>query len=296
MIADTVLSGRIPRIGTITTGRGVEASSKAGKQYSRPSRADTLVFHCDDEDVANSVQAKFGGQVVTSSMTWAYDVVTDATRVEVQMLPAGFRQSLELWSAASCLRRCDGVTMSTFNGQPSDVPCACEAAGGYRDCKPHTTLPVLVDIDVERFGVWEVKSTGWQTAANLKGTVQALALTGRNVATVPGVIEMKPRLVKDAKGETHNINELLAHIAVSNDSLAALPSVPSVAIGAGVPQAVSEWEELKEYAEAVGEVEALREKFGEMFGDLRMNELSESDMNVWVDFARSHLHGLVSEV
>lgn len=295
MIHDSVLGGRIPRVGTITTGRGVESSSKAGKQYSRPSRSDTLVFHCDDEQVANAVRDKFGGQVVTSSMTWAYDVVTDVTCADVQMLPAGFRQSLELWSAASCLRRCDGVTMSTFNGQPTDKPCMCDAAGQERDCKPHTTLPVLVDLDVERFGVWEVKSTGWQTAANLKGTIQALALTGRTVTTVPGVIEMRPRVVKDAKGETHNINELLAQIAVSNESMATLPAGVPVEIGAGQPAAVSEWEELLEFAQAAGVVDSLRAKYADMFGDVRINELSEADLGVWLDFVRAELSATVDQ-
>jgi len=295
MIDDTVMSGRIPRVGTITTGRGVEASSKAGKAYSRPSRSDTLVFHCDDGEVANAVQVKYGGSVVSSSLTWAYDVVTEATRVEVQMLPAGFRQSLELWSAAQCLRRCDGVNMSTFEGQPVSKPCMCSASAEDRDCKPHTVLPVLVDLDVPRFGVWEVKSTGWGSAANLKGTVQALQLTGRAVTTVPGVVEMRERLVKDSKGETHKVHELHAHIAVSADNIAALPTGNVAAITGGQPDVFQEWEGLLDFASSIGETERLRVQYAEMFGDVRTHELSEADMRVWVDYVTTYLNSLPVE-
>jgi hypothetical protein len=253
------------------------------------------VFHCDDGDVANAVQVQYGGNVMSSSLTWAYDVVTEATRAEVQMLPAGFRQSLELWSAAQCLRRCDGVTMSTFEGQATSKPCMCSSSPDERDCKPHTVLPVLLDLDVQRFGVWEVKSTGWGSAANLKGTVQALQLTGRSVTTVPGVIEMRERLVKDSKGDTHKVHELHAHIAVSADNMTALPAGVPAAISAGQPDVFQEWEGLLDFASTIGETERLRVQYGEMFGDVRTHELSESDMRVWVDYVTTYLNGLPVE-
>ena len=200
MIDDEILAGRLPRLGSITTGRGVETTSKAGHQYAQPTRSETLVLHTDDGEIANAVQMRLGGDIRTESPNWQYDVVTDTRDVELMVLPAGWRQALEKWKAAQVERRCDGVQTSVLDGRPVQSPCLCEqemARGQERACTPHTILPALLELDVERFGVWEIRSTGWGSASNLKGAMRALAMVGITSGSVPARLSMVDRITRD---------------------------------------------------------------------------------------------------
>jgi hypothetical protein len=234
MIDPEILAPRIPRLGTITTGYGVEATSQRGKSYSRPTRADAFVFHTNDPEVANAVQVALGGDLSTDSPTWEYDVVTEARRLEVDLLPAGIGQNLEQWRAAQVARRCDGVTMSTLDGQRTSQPCLCAvemAQGRERACDPHTRMPLLVELDLDRFGVWEVKSTAWGTARNVAGVRAALTMAGVTSGRVPAIVTMVDREVRDAQNQVHTVAEIEVAIASSISSLASLASGTPALVG-----------------------------------------------------------------
>ena len=288
MIDDGVLAGRIPRLGTITVGRGTEATSKRGGTYARPTRAKTLVMHTNDPEIANAVQVRFGGDIATDSPTWDYDVVTDTREMPVTVLPAGFRQSLELWRAAECVRRCDGVRMTTRDGRPTDEPCVCDvemAAGAERACKPSTILPVLVTLDVERFGVWEIRSNAWGTAAAIKGSMQALQMVGSGASSVPAIVTMVDRTVRDAKGDVHEVPEIhitiaQTHAALSRPSTAALPVAPEVDDRAML---LSEWSRLQQAAHAAGITDALKAAWrARGWAGVQVEDLSVDDLTDWV--------------
>lgn len=303
MIDNDVLRPRIPRLGTVTSGRGVEATSRAGKAYSKPTRADTLVFHTDDPEVANAVQMKLGGDILSESMTWAYDVVSDQRSVELLAIPAGFRQALELWRAAECLRRCDGVVMSTLNGRPSDRACLCAeemAAGKERSCRPHSVMPVLIELDVERFGVWEVRSNAWGTAASLKGVVAALSMVGAAHAAVPCRLTMVDRDVRDHAGQVHKVAEFQLAIANSQSSLEQLASrsvealgTPSLAeLGSGEESErlhlLERWANLQVDAHRLGLRDYLAGQWRELFpGRREVEALSVEDLREWVALVTS---------
>lgn len=305
MIDPDVLAPRIPRLGTITTGYGVEATSQAGNAYSRPTRADAFVFHTNDPEVANAVQMALGGDLSTDSPTWGYDVVTDARRLEVDLLPAGIRQNLEQWRAAQVARRCDGVTTSTLDGKRVSQPCVCEAEmaqGRERACDPHTTMPLLVDLDLERFGVWEVKSTAWGTARNVAGVRDALTMAGVTSGRVPAIVTMVDRDVRDAQNRVHTVAEIEVAIASSIHSLAAISSGAPALVGtpgsAGELGPGSERDELlarlkalRDEARDLGLREQLGRDWGERHGDVAPSEVSDDALSDWVD----HVEDLVAD-
>lgn len=303
MIDESVLNARIPRLGTITVGRGVEATSKRGASYSRPTRAKTFVFHTDDEEVADAVQATLGGEVVTDSPTWDYDVVTEARSFEALLLGPGWRQHLELWRAAECLRRCDGIRMVTKDGRPiNEEPCACqpEIDRGYeRACRPTTIMPVILDLDVERLGIWEVRSNSWGTASALAGTMRALGFAGAAGASVPTIVSMVDRTVRDSDGTPREVTEIHAAIAQSQRSLAALASSAAALDAPGMPTLPSggeeadrlalmeEWGGLQGQAHSLGLRQTLVEDWRQMFGSgRRFEDLDVAELRGWVEVVR----------
>lgn len=302
-IHDDVLHARIPRLGSITTGHGVEATSSKGMTYSKPTKASTLVFHCNDADVAAAVQGTFGGTISTDSLNWACDVITDVRDAPVGILPAGFRQALESWRAAQCLRRCDGVTMTTVNGRPVSQPCLCDAEmarGQDRTCTPSTVLPCFVDLTVERFGVWEIRSTAWGTASSLKGVMRALAMVGAGQATVPAVLSMVARTVRDTHDKVHQVEELQVAIAQSRQALeglsgkaAALDSSTTGALPAGVDQErldlLTQWAGLATQISAKGLRDALLADWRAQFGQRDIEGLSTEELSDWVDHVTDRL-------
>ena len=303
MIQDEVLQGRIPRLGSITIGRGVEATSQKGNTYGRPTKSQTLVFHTNDPELANAVQMSLGGDIKRDSPTWDYDVVTDVREAEVVVLAPGFRQMLEVWRAAECVRRCDGITMSTAGGRPVSQPCACDPEierGAERACKPHTILPVLVDLDAERFGVWEIRSTSWGTAAAIKGTMRALAMVGANQASVPAILSMVDRTVRDATGQVRDITEMHVTIAQSHQALSALAgqaaaldgpapaSLPSGGEDAERLSLMQDWSSLHARAHGIGLRDQLANDWLEQFGPGReFDDLDLDELRSWVALVRA---------
>ena len=240
MISDDVLRGRIPRLGTITTGRGVEATSRSGNTYSRPTRADSLVVHTDDGELADAVQRVTGGTIETDSPTWSYDVVTGRRELAATLLPSGVRQHLEAWRTAQVARRCDGVTMTMRDGRPVNEPCACAAeiaAGSDRVCSPSTIAPVTLDLPVARLGVWEVRSTSWGTAAAIKGAMQALAMVGVTSEPVAGRLTMRERQVRTADGSVYDVWEVAFAAHAVDTSSAAIEPTDAPALDAGESRA-----------------------------------------------------------
>lgn len=303
MIDDDVLRGRHPRLGTITTGYGVEATSQRGSTYAQPKKADTLVFHTDDRQVAEAVCSKLGGRITDESPNWSFDVVTDSRSAEVMLLPRGFRQALEHWRAAECVRRCDGRVMETLQGRPTRQPCMCEgeiASGQERLCSPSTTLPVIVELDVERFGVWEVKSNAWGTAGALKGTIGALRLVGSDAALVPAVLAMVDRKMRDQSGKVWDVVDLHATIALSHQQLA--DRSQQVAVEQGIPagqlpsgddglriELMQQWSDLQARAHRAGLRSSLQDDWRTMFGESGRRDFAEltvEELAAWVGLVR----------
>lgn len=325
-IRDDVLRGSVPRLGTVTTGRAT-TRTKDGRSFPQPRKASGLVFHTDDGELANVVLEEHGGTVHTDSPTWGFDVEVDAREVDVMVIPGGFRQWLEAWKVEQCLRRCDGAKMITLDGQTVGVaqggevvdgePCLCEqemARGRPRTCKPSTVLPVMIDLPVERFGVWEVRTTGWTSGRQLKGAVQALWMVGLQGGRV--VLPARLAAVDDtvrSGDQVHSIVGLELRITAHPDRLVEiarsgggsalagpspgalpsgeLPPDPSDArADAAEARARAALEDdharLRERAEGLDLIGVLSAEWGERFGDLRIDDLLLADLASWVDHVR----------
>lgn len=343
-IRDDVLRGSIPRLGTITTGRGVAATSKAGNKYSRPQKASGLVFHTDDGEVANVVLEEHGGTVHDDSPTWGFDVEVESREVDLLVIPSGFRQWLVHYRTEQCLRRCDGVRMVVADGKQVGVSqggevvdgeeCRCAKEmerGRERTCRPSTVLPTLIpDLPIERFGVWEVRTNGWTSGRQLKGAVQALWMVGVQGGQValPAQLVAVDDQVRSGE-DVWQIVGLELRITASADRLVELSRASGMAeaLGAGGPalpqgelppdpsdararaseeRAYAALEEqaaeIRQRAEELELTGVLGAEWGEMFGDLRIEELGLGDLSRWVavaggvveeaeDAARRHASG-----
>ena len=298
MIADEILAGRLPRLGSITTGRGVEAEARSGKMYSKPTRSDTLVLHTDDDEVAAAAHLQFGGDIREDSPNWSHDVVTAVRSIDLMVLVAGWRQALESWRAAECVRRCDGVQTSMVSGKPDARPCLCEPEmdrGQDRACTPHTVLPALMDLDVERWGVWEIRSTGWGSAANLKGTVRALAMVGISSGSVPARLSMVDRTTRDSTGQVREVTDLALTIATSQTGLAelatqaaSLPSTAPAALPSGDAEvrlrAMEVWSDLQGRGHRLGLRDTMLRVWRDRFGQGRtVEDLDIGELVDWTD-------------
>ena len=303
MIDPTILRPRIPRLGTITTGYGETRQARSGRDTVTPRRSDTLVLHTNDEAAADAALAAYGGEIRHDSPTWAFDVVTNRRDLDVVVLRQGVRQHLELWRTAVCARRCDGVTMSLLDGRPTDDPCLCEremATGKPdRDCSPHTVVPALLDLDVDRLGIWEIRSTSWGTAAAVAGTLSALTLTGITSGSFPAVVAMSDRTVRDASGKVREVTELTLTVAARVDRLAEIAAQAADEIGttpAALPDGddgrrfalMTEWSELQPRAHGLGLRERLADDWRQMVGGGReFGELTLDELDAWLVLVRA---------
>jgi hypothetical protein len=296
-----ILRPRVPRLGTVTTGYGVEATSRRGGTYSKPTRSDTLVFHTNDEEVAEAVRAAYGGHISKHSPTWEFDVITDQRSIAVTALATGFRQALEDWRAAECLRRCDGVTMSTVEGKPNVRPCMCNLEmerGEERRCTPTTILPVLLEaVKADRLGIWELRSNSWGTAAAFAGTLQALQMTGVSAPSFPAIVQMVDRTVRDVSGELREVVELQLTVAASHHQLAELASRASE-LPAGPAELedprdlehraalMDSWANVQRRAHQAGLRDRLADDWRTMFGSgKRFEDLTVGELEAWVELA-----------
>jgi hypothetical protein len=296
MIRDEVVYARVPRLGTITTGYGQERQAKSGATVPLPRRSDTLVVHTQDATLAEAAQATYGGKVVTDSPSWSFDVVTDVRELHATMVRVLFRQALELWKRGECARRCDGVETSTIDGRPNVRPCVCSAEmarGADRACKPHTVMPVLLDLPAERFGVWEVRTSGWRSASALKGTLAVVKMLG-DPPLVPVVVRMDTGQSRTNRGQVVDVTEITAVVAQAPPDLAQLvaASRPELTAGGddeGRAVLLERWEVALDRADRAAElgtteprdqIDALVARLGRPLSSLTVDQLEQTVLAV----------------
>lgn len=296
MIRDEVVYARVPRLGTITTGYGQERQARSGATVPQPIRSDTLVFHTQDASLAEAAHATYGGRIVTDSPSWAFDVVTEVREIDATLVRVLFRQALEHWKRGECARRCDGVETSTIDGRPNVRPCVCSAEiarGADRLCKPHTIMPVLLNLPAERFGVWEVRTAGWRSASALKGTLAVVKMLG-DPPLVPVVVRMDTGQGRTAQGKVVDVTEITAVVAQSPPDLAQLaaaarPELPGGRDDEGRAVLMERWEVALDRADRAADlgtteprdqIDALVGKLGRPIVSLSTDQLEQTVLAV----------------
>lgn len=191
------MTGRPPTpISELAAGRPQEMGKiKLGvRRGNRPASIDTFRFVSTDGEAVATLAAIYGGAVTV--VDGKHDVVSDADEIDVVLPPDPLNGTpvYEMWSAAGCQRRCDGVTASVMHRRGDDVdyedaPCLCLAAGAL-SCKPTTRLTVIIP-QVRLGGVWQLKTSSWAAAREMQ---QMVALI--EAAQSRGLVAAKLRVEK----------------------------------------------------------------------------------------------------
>lgn len=194
---------RLPEQGRIRT--GVKKKSQGGKEY--PSKLDTFRFTSHDEAAIRALAEKHGG----TPQPWKdaptagqWEVITKASAISVALTADPLTQWYELWGAAGCTRRCDGLTLPQPRQTPDgvelvDAPCICNAyfeehgtlPPEREACKPTTRLTVVVR-DAPFGGGWRLESHGYIAATELRDMVAMIqGLEGGQPGLLPAVLLLK---------------------------------------------------------------------------------------------------------
>ena len=183
------LQRRLAEVGRIRIGAKVPTSD--GKR-TRPSAIEAFRLTSRDQRRIQAASELWGGQVEPwespSGKQW--QVFTETTELDVVVPPTqmAFSQSLELWSAGGCQRRCDGVTESI-----TEQPCLCDPDN--RECNIHTRLSVMIR-DLPGLGVWRIDTGGYYAAVELGGAVEIIGLAAGAGAVLPARLRLEQRSVK----------------------------------------------------------------------------------------------------
>lgn len=141
-----------------------------------------------------------------------WEIYTQANSLDV-LVPTMSAISLdyELWSAAGCQRRCNGVTIShcplkdAVVGQrclcPEDDLARAEQARVGKACARILRLNVVLP-DLPGMGTWRLETKGFYATAELLGTLDLLRESGAEHAIIEAVLRLEQRTVKrPGKGE-----------------------------------------------------------------------------------------------
>jgi recombination directionality factor gp3-like protein len=98
-----------------------------------------------------------------------FEVVTETAELPVYVPPQDIDAAmwLELWSRGGVKRRCDGHTEVISGGS-----CICDIEG-KRSCSVTTHLAVVLPA-IPDVGVWRVRTSSWNAAAEIPSTVELL--------------------------------------------------------------------------------------------------------------------------
>lgn len=179
---------RLRELGRIRAGELVE-----GPKGKRPAALDTWRLTSPSRRLLEAAARHLGGTVRPWSppdgTTDAFDLVTDVAELDAVVPPTeALSQAYELWSAAGCQRRCDGLT-ETISGRPCLCPSDTAARGAGAQagtaCWPTTRLNLILP-QLPDLGVWTLTSRGYYAAAELAGlgAILDLAAAGRRMLSV----------------------------------------------------------------------------------------------------------------
>jgi len=162
-----------------------------------------------------------------------FELYTSTDTLPIMLVPGYLATTwYELWSAAGCQRRCDGV-----HEVISDKACMCDADD--RECGPHTRLSVMLP-DLPGIGMWLVQSTGWNAASELSAANDVLERASVAGVLLPGrlILEQRERRtpgkpVRKFAVPTLDIDVTLRTL-MAGGTAGALPAAPAgEPIGAG---------------------------------------------------------------
>lgn len=164
------LDTRMPRAGKIRLGAKTGNAMKKLTEFR---------FMSPFEDCIQALAAKYGGTCKPlhddrASPKDQFEVFTDASQIDVYLIPEGYSTWYEWWKAGGLQRRCDGEfvdvpTAAGPNGEYEMISCPCLCMSeGVRSCDVKTRLVVILP-DVPMRGAWLLETKSFNAAVEVPG-------------------------------------------------------------------------------------------------------------------------------
>ena len=244
------LDSRAPEAGRIRLG------IKTGKAMRS---LDTFRFTSPFKDCITALADLYGGEAKPwtdpkASPSNQWEVITNASEIEVFLPPNPVSTWYEMYSGAGLLRRCDGLTCQVpqqtgpQQWEPVETPCICTAKGNM-ECSPHTRLKVLLP-NVPFRGIWRLETKGWNALKELPGMadlIRQLNESGSMVRVALGIekrTQMRPSGKRNFVTPTLTMLDTPLEIMTGKASITALAptSTPTAALPAAPKDEVIEAE------------------------------------------------------
>lgn len=244
--------GRI-RIGQLIPG----GTNEDGTTKYRPAKLGTFRLTTSSEHAARAVAELLGGAVEPwpeAKTAGQLQVITEQSVLPITIPPGPpdtvVSQWYELWTAAGCARRCDGVT-ETLSGEkclcPADQLLRAEQAKRGRACRMTTRVNVLIP-DLPGLGTWMCTTHGYYSASELGGTAEVLAQAAARGLLMPANLRIDQREVRKpgekpkqfpviALEVLSTLRQITHAVEAGSSMAAALPPAPTpvAAIESGQP-------------------------------------------------------------
>jgi hypothetical protein len=188
-------------LGRIRLGDQVEFSP--GKR--RPRKLATFRLTSASRSYITAAAEAYGGTVSewASPRGTEYEVTIESLTLDVLVPPGdAVSQAFEMWTAAGCIRRCDGELQEATDDQGRRLPCACPEDPNVRQelagrntpeaCKPTTRLWVILP-RLPDLGRWRLESHGYYAAVELAGMAEIASMATSQGIMLPARLRIDQR-------------------------------------------------------------------------------------------------------
>lgn len=188
-----------------------------------PQRLGTWRFTSPDRRLLDAAAEAFGGEVAKWGAAPTegdqYELMSEAKELRVYVPPQDLASSMfyELWSRGGVKRRCDGETEYL-----AGVDCICNREG-KRSCSITSHLCVMLP-QLPDVGVWRVRTSSWNAAAEIPSTVDLLKRIHDEGALPLAILGIESRTVVSEGQTKHFVLPVLKY-----------PSSIAEAEAAGIP-------------------------------------------------------------
>lgn len=203
---------------------------RLGEQGARgPKALAKFRFTAPDRESLDTLAELYGGVVRPwneKASDDAFELYSEASEINVVLVPDCLDMNYELWGSGGNQRRCDGITCTLQvpgeeGPEPREVPCVCENEGALA-CKLKLRLQVILP-EVRFFGVWRLDSSSDYAARELPGMVATIVQLNNGTELVRARlgVEKRHRVVMTSKGARRkNFNVPVLGFAASLDEIA----------------------------------------------------------------------------
>jgi len=161
------LTFRVRELGRLRMGQKVPTRNNK----TRPEKLETFRLTSTDWRLILRASELYGGKPERwddAPNKRQFQVTVEADRIPVRIPDdLNWSQAMEAWTAAKCIRRCNGEAME------SGEPCQCREdmeQGRPAICDPYTRVNFILP-ELPGWGFWRLESHGWDTAHEFIPTV-----------------------------------------------------------------------------------------------------------------------------